>query len=144
MKTRRDREKRRRRCGSISAGPREMWQSATLLKPLLISTTQLSQPYFTKIKRPYGKRAWPRGKGRGLERTYVNKLAVCRCSSGSLLPQFGSPLSSSLFSFWHDNGSELMKTLQSPSDNTAAARHKHFLHTSSCINHGRDPPSLCA
>lgn len=90
--------------GSISAGPQEMWQSATLLKHLLISMTQLSQPYFSKIKRPYGKRAGPRGKGRGGDRSarpclQMNKLVVCRCSSGSLLPPFGSPLSSTLPSF---------------------------------------------
>lgn len=70
------RRRRRRSRGwwwfrSIRAGPDEMWQSATLLKHLLISMTQLSRPYFSKIKRPYGKLACPQGRGRGLERTYV-------------------------------------------------------------------------
>lgn len=69
----------------------------------------------------------------------MNKLVVCRCSSGS-----PTLLSSTLLSFWHDNGSKLMKTLHSFGDNSAGESHKHFLHPSPLINHGRGPPSLCA
>lgn len=111
----------------------------------LISMTQLSQPYFSEIKRPYGKRACPRGEEREESGACMcvetNKLAVCRWSSVSLLPPFGSPPSNTILSFWHGNGSKLMKTLHSFSDNSTGERHKHFLHTSSRINHQEAPPT---
>lgn len=144
--TRRWRQKkgrrRRRWFSSIRAEIDEMWQVATLL----ISMTQLSQPYFRKIKRPYGKLACLKEGGRGWRSegyVYVcvkmNKLVVCRWPFCFSPPPICSPPLSTILSFWHGNGSKLMKTLHSFSDNSTGKRHKHFLHASSSITHKAPP-----
>lgn len=117
---------------------------------LLISMTQLSQPYFRKIKQPYGKLGCL-GWGEGQEERSVcvrvcvcvkmNKLVVCRWTFCFSPPPICYPPSSTILSFWHGNGSKLMKTLHSFSDNSTGKRHKHFLHASSSITH--ETPPFC-
>lgn len=91
-------DKRRRRRFS-RAEINEMWQAATLL----IIMTQLSQPYFRKIKQPYGKLACLGG-GAGGGRSVcvcvkINKLVVFRWAFCFSPPPFCFPPSSTSLSF---------------------------------------------
>lgn len=124
-------EDRRRRRRFSRAEIDEMWQAATLL----ISMTQLSQPYFRKIKQPYGKLGCLGGGAGGARRVCVkmNKLVVCRWALCFSPPP-------TILSLWHGNGSKLMKTLHSFGDNSSGKWHKRLLQASSSITH-EDPPS---